>query len=156
MAEIPWSSGGWKGLQVARNALPGFEAPGFDDSAWPAVTLPIGNGGTCPLPVSNPPATSWAANTDFLLRRTVVGNAFRLRFAIDNDARIFFDGVSVGFFSNEDCPTRNDFAPHSGSLPSAGAHVLAIRCTDRGFTSYFDCELELSSTGFLVGAGAFA
>lgn len=152
---IPWGSSGWKGKNVARDAELGFEDPSYDDSSWSDVTLPLGNNGACPIQSEHPPATSWPANTDYLLRRTITGNAFTLRFAIDNTATIYFDGVSIGSFDNEDpgtgdpCPERDDHDPRSGFL-GAGSHVLAIRCADRGSETYFDCELSLSSSGFSI------
>lgn len=156
---IPWGAGGWKGKNVARHAEPGFEAVGYDDSAWPEVTLPLGNNGVCPIHTEHPPVTSWPANSDYLLRYhfTSTSAAFTLRFAVDNTATIYFDGVSYGSFDNEDpgtgtsCPERDDHDPRSGGI-GGGDHVLAIRCADRGFETYFDCELAVTiNAGFIIG-----
>lgn len=159
---IPWGAGGWKGKNVARNAEPGFQAVAYDDSAWPTIALPIGNGGDsdpCPIQVEHPPATSWPANTDYLLRYrfTTTSSAFTLAFAIDNEATIYFDGVSYGKFTNTDpgtgstCPERDDHDPRSGEI-GGGEHVLAIRAADLGSETYFDCELAVTvNAGFVIG-----
>lgn len=153
----PWGDGGWRGLNVARNAEPGFEHPDYDDSAWPLVTLPLGGGAkSCPIHSLFPAATNWPANTDYLLRRTFNGSSFLLNFAVDNTATIYWDGISFGSFDNEDpgtgdtCPERDDHEPRSGAL-GPGAHVLAIRCADRGSETYFDCQLSISSGGWQIG-----
>lgn len=161
---VPWGSGGWKGIQVAHGAVPGFEAPAFDDSAWPEVALPIGHLPVpdtvhCPMQDLFPFQTSWDMGTDFLLRRTIIGGAdLTVSYAIDNYAWIYVDGGFLDYGENAEpgndfCPARDDHLPATGVL-ELGAHVFAIRCRDVGGETYFDCSIRLTGAGFLLGAVA--
>lgn len=159
MTLVAWGASGWKAINQTAAANPGWNLPGFDDSAWPEIQLPIGTGpvapNNCPIQTTFPPNTPWPANTEYLLRRTFVGDDFTVDFTVDNHAWIYWDGVFVAEGDNEPepfCPLRSDHSPATGSL-GFGSHVLAIRAQDRGAETYFDCQVELTGgrLGFFVG-----
>lgn len=159
MSLVEWGASGWKGINQTAAANPGWNTVGYDDSAWPEVQLPLGNGGVgdpCPIQTTYPPNTAWPENTEYLLRREFSGEDFTVDFTVDNHAWIYWDGVLVAEGDNEtagaDCPTRADHSPASGSL-GYGTHLLAIRCQDRGVETYFDCRVELTGGrfGFFIG-----
>lgn len=163
MSLVEWGASGWKGINQTAAANPGWNQVGYDDSAWPEVQLPLGGGTTeaggppeCPIHATYPPNTDWPSNTEYLLRRWFDGDDFTVDFTVDNHAWIYWDGVLVAEGDNEtgsnDCPTRADHSPATGAL-GFGAHLLAIRCQDRGVETYFDCRVELTGgrLGFFVG-----
>jgi len=150
-------------VQVPSGSLAGFQAPGYDDSSWPEVQLPLGDfaglspEAACPIMSEHPINTTWNINTDFLLRRELPGALdYTIRYTIDNQAWIYLDGTQIDYGENNEpgnafCPERDDHAPVSGLL-GGGGHVLAIRCRDVGGVCYFDCQIELTvAMGFVVG-----
>lgn len=153
---VIWSAGGWRGVNAPPGAHPGWDQPGFDDSSWPEVQLPLASypwqaptSELCPIHLEYPGQTFWPVGTDYLLRRWVTGLDFTIQLAIDNHVWIYWDGVFSDEFDNEDdllgttCPERTDHAPASGDLGN-GDHLLAIRVNDRGNQSYFDCTVTLT------------
>jgi len=142
---MPYQSPGWKYQIVARNALPGFQAIGYDDSAWPTGTAGFGSGGACPL--QSKVGTTWPVNTDCLLRKVIsipgggVTNV-RIWLAIDNDAYVYWNEVGVFQTGHENCPAYDDFSfvvPDAAIV--AGDNVLAVRAIDRGVESFVDLRL---------------
>jgi hypothetical protein len=67
---VPYQSDGWRYQQTSHGGLAGFEAPGFDDSAWSTGVGPFKSGGWCAIQ-STEPSTSWAINSDMLARRHI-------------------------------------------------------------------------------------
>jgi len=146
---IDWGSGGWKGVNDLATNRPGWEQPGYDDSAWPTVTLPLGSNGACPIHSTYPRNTHWPVNTYFLLRRELPGTT-EVRFVVDNAVTIYWNGVPI--FGPESgykgtCPERDEWGPVLGIGPG----VLALECWDTGVESYADVRLEVVSSGFQIG-----
>jgi len=143
---VGYGSGGWRYLQVPQGGGGGYQVPGFDDSAWPTGPAPFRSGGACPLQATVP-FTSWATNTDMLVRRHIALPAgtqgVAVWVAIDNDiAEIFWNGVSIGSNSvHEGCATVDSrfFAVDPANV--IADNVLAIRARDRGVESYLDIRV---------------
>lgn len=168
-----WGAGGWKALPIAPgngvNAFMGeggrptggarpanWWLPGFDDSGWPTIQLPLGGGNkSCPIHSQHPSVTNWPINSEYLLRRWFTGEDFTVEFAVDNEGWILWDGVQYGYGTNvaggEDCPDRDDNAPASGSL-GYDDHLLAVHVRDWGGETYFDCQVSLTGVGVVTTA----
>ena len=145
---IPYLDTGYKYMQATVNGVPGFEATGFDDSAWPTGDAGFGSIGGCPLNNATYVKTSWAINTDMLVRKrfNLPGGARNVvvSFAIDNDVQAFFNGqdISGGLRTHEGCATRGNYVfavPNALVLP--GENILAVRARDRGGESYLDLQV---------------
>ncbi|HYN50738.1 MAG TPA: DUF6531 domain-containing protein [Thermoleophilaceae bacterium] len=138
---MTYRADGWKYKQVAHGGLPGFEAPGYDDSAFLTGGAPFGGGGACPL--TSLARTAWAVNTDMLLRRTVnisaPSGSIAITVTVDNDVEVFWNGTLMGAPPNkEGCAGYDD---HQFEVPVSlqlSSNVLAIRAKDRGFATFID------------------
>ena len=152
---IPYGSDGWKYKVVATGAEAGFEAPGYDDSAWATGESPFGawvpeHQNSCAINASV--VTSWPLNTDILVRRTVnlcdEATGVSVAAIIDNDVQVFWNGVDItGDPSprvHEGCAQDDvnfDFEVPEALL-LAGDNVLAVRGADRGIISILDLEVR--------------
>lgn len=155
-------------IQPMYSALPGFEAPSFDDSGWAMGAAPFGASGgldgTCstlwPLVV-----TPWSpVNTDLFVRFHVEmcpGVAgVRVGTAIDNDLVLFVNGFEVvpvggcavesidGLCQTEGCAFPDKLVydvPDGLILP--GDNVFAIHARDRHSVAFLDVQVsaDLSS-----------
>lgn len=138
---LEYGASGWRHSIVAHGAVPGFEAPTFDDAAWPIGSFPFGTGGYCGLGY----AIYWPTNTDLLVRRTVAvpsGAAIRVYCRIDNDAQAFVDGVAISAPAIFDgCGGAERYV-----ATSAGGHgatvVVAARLHDRGGESHANLRVD--------------
>ncbi len=147
---IPYLDTNYKFKVVTSGTLTGFESPTFDDSGFSTGDAGFGTPtGICALNNSNDVKTSWALNTDILLRKNfnLPAGAFNLKIsvAIDNDIQVFINGVDVsgGLNVHEGCSTRDSFvftAPDN--ILNKGGNLLAVRAQDRGVLSYVDVEVE--------------
>lgn len=153
----------WKYQVVATGAGAGFQAPSFDDSAWPVGAAPFGDGTSCPVSAAYPPATLWsrlAPGRDLLLRRSMTPGTYRLAVAADDTADIWLGGVLVhadaGLFRPTPCAQRDDTVIN---LVVSGSAILAVRAKDIGTGSspgnqtYFDAEALLVQAGVGWGIG---
>jgi RHS repeat-associated protein len=142
---VPYASAGWKYQQAAHDGVPGFEAIGFNDAAWPSGTGAFGSGGGCAIQSSV--QTAWSVNTDLLLRRHVSltpgTTGVQVWVGIDNDiTAIYWNGTQIGGPStHENCPQLDDraFGVSPGLVTSD--NVLAIRARDRGVESFVDVSV---------------
>jgi hypothetical protein len=146
---IPYLGAGYRYQQVSWGGLTGFQAPGFNDSAWPTGNAGFGTiSATCPLNDTANVKTPWSSSTDILIRKhfSLPGGAVRLKVsvAIDNDVQVFINGadISGGLRTHEGCATRNSFvftAPDS--VLASGDNVIAVRGRDRGVQTYLDVRV---------------
>lgn len=146
---LPYLSAGHRFAIVGFDALPGFEQPGFDDSGFSTGAAAFGgSGGSCPL--DSTVQTPWPLFTDLLLRRSFTlpadASAVKVAVAIDNDARVFVNGVEIsgGLQLHEFCATLDSFvfAVPDSILNFGASNLLAVRARDRGGISYFDVEIR--------------
>ncbi len=140
---VAYGSGGWK-FQRETTPPPGWEQPGYDDSAYSLGTAAFGSPSGCALNAGV--VTDWPINRGILLRRTLTlptTATLRIAVAIDNDVQVYLDGVDVsgGLRTHDGCPTLDSFV-FTVSGVSAGSHVLAVRGLDRGGSSYLDVEVK--------------
>ncbi|MFL5538137.1 MAG: hypothetical protein ACJ8J0_04060 [Longimicrobiaceae bacterium] len=143
---VPWRDGGYRYLVGPTGVAPGFEAPGYDDSAWSTGAAAFGNGGDCPDP--SWVHTPWPLNSDIVLRKMVVlpaGTAsMEVEVMIDNDVQLFVNGYDVtgGMIAHEGCADVNYFILHPADVMlQPGANVIAVRARDRGVVSFFDLHV---------------
>src|SRR5574340_1153302 len=97
---VPFQATGWRYQQVAWDGLAGFQASGFDDSAWPSGQAPFRSGGGCSVQ-STTPFTAWSTNTDMLVRRHIAltpgTNGVEVSVVVDNDAiGVYWNGTQIG------------------------------------------------------------
>lgn len=100
----------WKYLIGAPGHTSGFEAPGFDDSAWALGAAQFGTGTGCP---GYAPVTAWALNTDLLVRKRVTvpagTTALNLVFGVDNGATFYWNGTLIHTVLANGCQTPNSY-----------------------------------------------
>jgi hypothetical protein len=147
---MPYGDAGYRYRQTdSEDDGGGFESPSFDDSGFLLGQAAFGSGsepeGTvCPL--DNTVQTSWALNTDLLLRKRFQGGVtnVHVNIAIDNDVEVFVNGHALtdGFVTHEGCAERGSVTV---SVPNgflnADGNVLAVRARDRGVISYVDIQV---------------
>ncbi len=135
-----------------------FDEPGYKDTGWSTGDAGFGvdAGDECPLN-QTAQATTWPSNTDILLRKPfavpVGATNATIRVAIDNDIRVFVNGVEVtstadalmsgGFATHEGCSERNSLT-FTASVTS-GVNWLAIQARDRGASTYVDADVDTFS-----------
>ena len=150
---VPLKASGYKYQQVAWGAGAGFEAIGFDDSAWSTGGAGFGTfGGTCTWNNATVVSTPWAVNTDLLVRKAFAlptgATNLRVRGTVDNDATVYINGQQIGFTASGSCigDTIDFTAPDS--LLVAGQNVLAVRGHDTGFETFLDQEVTYELPAF--------
>lgn len=97
-AVVPFSSTGWRYLQVALADSTDRSAPAFDDTAWAAGTAPFGDvAGGAHLFYGDVPVTDWDVNTGIWARRTVAAgfSSYEISVRYDNTVSVYWDGVLV-------------------------------------------------------------
>jgi alpha-tubulin suppressor-like RCC1 family protein len=142
---LPYGSSGYRYKVVTQGALPGFEAPTYDDVAagFSDGTAPFAND-TC----AGPYATAWTGTTDLLLRRTINlppgSQDVRVSVAIDNDIQVWWNGVDVsgGLVISEGCavPDEYTFVVPAWMLET-GDNLLAARARNRHSSSRVDLKV---------------
>ena len=145
---MPYADGGYSYKQVATNAEPGFEQPTFDASSFSGGGLaPFGSHtGLCSFYSSF--RTSWAENTDMLVRRSLTlppgTRNVAVGIAIDNRVQVFLNGtdVSNGLQEPGGC-TFNDHRVFSvpDALLVTGANLLAVRGQGAGDPNFLDLRV---------------
>ncbi len=140
---------------VAFGADPTFPAGGLAGFSLGNAGFGTANSG-CDLNASV--ATNWPLNTDILVKKAFTvpaAAAIRIGIAIDNDVRVFLDGVEItstsqpfpegglvdGYLRHEGCPSANTWVFTRNV--TAGVHELAIRGRDRGGQAYLDVSVTL-------------
>lgn len=142
---VGYQAAGYRYQVVSSGAGSGFEAVGFDDSAWGTGAAAFGSGGGCSL--QSTVATSWAPNTDVLVRRHIAlpsgTTGLSIGIAIDNDVRVYWNGVPVGSNNHDFCPSLDSFVyPVANDQLVPGDNVLAVRGIDRGDQSLLDITVR--------------
>lgn len=143
---VPLKAAGYSYQQVAHGAGAGFEAAGFDDSAWSVGSAGFGTtNGTCGWNNTSFIATPWAANSDMLVRRTFTLPAsarnLKVRGTVDNDATVFVNGQQIGSVRSGFCISGAiDFTAADSAL-AAGENLLAVRGHDYGGATYLDQQV---------------
>lgn len=136
-------------MQVAHDALPGFEQPAFDDSSWSVGTAPFGSSDVC----GDTFATNWDTNSDILLRKVLAvppgARNVVVHAKIDNDLIVYLNGrdVSGGVHQHENCPTRDDVGPFAvpdSFVNPGGPNLIAVRGVDRGGEAFADISVTAS------------
>ena len=142
---VPYGASGYRYMVVAHGALPGFQAPAFNDSSFSTGAAPFGSGGDCPL--DSTVQTAWPQNSDVLVRRTINFPAgasdVTVGIAIDNDVFVYWNGTLVGSQVNEGCATQDSLvATVPDALVHSGNNTLAVRGVDRGTISFLDIQVS--------------
>ncbi|CAA9541807.1 MAG: hypothetical protein AVDCRST_MAG73-2011 [uncultured Thermomicrobiales bacterium] len=145
---VGYGAGGYLYQQVAPGGGAGFEQPGYDASSWATGAAAFGSPGVGPCGVNHNGSikTTWAVNTDLLVRKAVSLNPGASNVVItgtvDNNATVSFNGVNLGTFFSGNCIQGAIFARVPDSLLAAdGNNLLAIRGQDFGVASYLDVQV---------------
>lgn len=154
---VPYLATGYQYLVVSHDALPGFSASTFDDSAFQTGDAAFGTGGFCPL--DSTPKTYWPANSDLLTRRVVnvpAGvTAVNVGVAIDNNVQVYWNGTLIGANNHDGCAARDSYVYSVPSaLLTAGANLLAVRAIDTGGEDYFDVTVTATGNPASISAAA--
>ncbi|WP_094228325.1 PEF-CTERM sorting domain-containing protein [Methanolobus psychrotolerans] len=146
---IPYGDSGYKYQVVSTGLNAGFESTGFDDSNF--LTGDAGFGSIysgCLLTSSEYVKTSWALNSDILVRKEFYlpegTSNLKVYIAIDNDVQVFINGqdVSSGMKTHEGCPSWNSFEfSVDDSVLNSGTNLIAVRGRDRGTASFLDIKV---------------
>ena len=141
---VPFQAPGYSFKQVAWGAEAGFEAVGYIPSGWATGQAAFGIPGQCAFDNDGSIHTTWAANTDMLLRKEFTLPAFahnlRVEGTVDNDATVYINGQQLGLpVLSGNCIANaiNRSAPDS-LLVAGGTNLLAVRGHDSGVTTYLD------------------
>ncbi|MEO5840864.1 MAG: hypothetical protein ABIQ73_00035 [Acidimicrobiales bacterium] len=143
---VPYGAAGYHYQQVPTGGGPAaFSDVAFDDGAFDVGSAPFGQLAAefdCDLT----PATTWASNTDLLVRRTVTLPAGAtdvvVRVAIDNDLELYWNGTLVDTVAHAGCAEYGSGeVTIPGSLVTAGDNVLAVRASDHGGETFLDLEV---------------
>jgi hypothetical protein len=143
---VPYGAASWKYLQTAWGGVAGFQAPGFNDSAWPTGQAGFGTtNNVCSWNNSNYVKTPWTLYTDMLIRRHVAvpaGYGLQIIGAVDNSANVYVNGQDVQDATGGACKggVINVAVPASAVTPDT---VLAIRGHDIGVADYLDVQVSL-------------
>ena len=144
---VPYQATGWSYLQVGHGdpVESVFMEPAFDDASWAVGQAAFGwVGYNCPLEFTV--HTLWAFDTDMLLRRWFYadpGSPLVIHFGIDNDAKVWVNGVLVADAVHEGCAALdgwNILVP-AGVL-AYGGNLVAVEAVDRGATAFIDLRIE--------------
>ena len=150
-------------IQPLNSAIPGFEAPGFDDSLWGIGATPFGGAGgatgTCPQ-LWPTVATPWSPNNTDLFTRFHLDfcpgiTSVRVGVSIDNDVALFVNGFPVtpvipctvispdGLCQTEQCAVNDKVVFNvPDAFVVAGDNVFAIHARDRHVVAYLDIEVS--------------
>jgi hypothetical protein len=170
--DIEYEGDGWRFLISNSNRVfpiptQNFDEPDYSDIGWQTGAAGFGvDFNECSLILNNT-ATPWAVNTDILLRKPFAVSegvtSVQVRVAIDNDIKVFVNGVDVtatgvadtdgdgdtdpgaqpdaqGFLHHDSCPARGS-AFFTASVDPGEVNWLAIHGRDRGGSTYVDAEV---------------
>lgn len=162
---VPFGAAGYRFQVLAdsNQSGAGFESSAFDDmraeAGFSTGDAPFGvfTSDAIECETERTVRTDWPAGTDLLLRRTFVlpagTSSVRISLAIDNDARLFVNGVDItasagsialagGYQRHEGCATRDSFVfSVPNEVAHAGTNLLAVRARDRGVVSFADLQI---------------
>lgn len=144
---LDYNSTDWKYRQVPPAAdVPRFYEPSFDDSGWSSGQEGFGTtNGICAWNNSANVKTSWALNTDILVRHWVHiprgARLVRIQGTIDNDAQVYFNGRLVQTVKSGGCVADaiNVVVPVRGL---ERCNLLAIRGHDYGVGTYLNVKVS--------------
>lgn len=144
---LAFGSSGYAFKEYALGDFPqDFSLPGFseEEHGFGIGTAPFGTNVVCGANF----ATGWSLSSELLVRHhvEVPSNAsnLRIRYMIDNDIQVFFNGVELtdGSIHHEGCFQSNQ---HEIAVPNSllqpGSNLLAVRGTDSGGDSGLDLQV---------------
>jgi hypothetical protein len=121
-----------------------FYAPTYDVSGWATGQAAFGSGGSCPLQANV--HTAWPVGTTLMVRHMFSAQAHQpvtVYFEIDNDAKVYVNGVQIANVVHEGCPLVDEYSVAvSGDLIDGCDNSVAACVTDRGGESFFDLRIE--------------
>ncbi|MEZ4587797.1 MAG: hypothetical protein R2909_15525 [Gemmatimonadales bacterium] len=147
----------WFYQVVPQGANPGFPAGGLTGLALGGAGFGTANSG-CSLNGEGV-NTAWPTDSDILAKKyfTVpTTTTVRIAIAVDNDVRVFLDGVEItstaigehdfldGYLRHEGCPSYDSFVFRL--TVGAGVHELALRGRDRGSQAFLDATVSVAPT----------
>jgi len=144
---VGYGADGYQYQQVAPGAGAGFEQPSYDASGWADGAAAFGSPGPCGFNANGSIQTTWAVNTDLLVRKAVYLNPGATNVVItgtvDNDATVYFNGASIGTFYSGNCIQDAIWVQVPPVLLAAdGNNLLAIRGSDYGVSTYLDVQVS--------------
>lgn len=141
---LPYSQGGYR-YAIVTSFPAGAEAETFDESGLAVGAAPFGsiNSNGCLLSF----ATNWPIGYGLLARYHLVLPGIPLvpvlSYGIDNDVRIYVNGVRVADTVHEGCARFDEFAVRiPDGLLHGGDNVIAVLAVDRGGVSAFDMSIS--------------
>jgi len=127
---------------TASEISPGVETVDFDDSGFPVGQAAFASPTICEIQPTTlwPPETYLAARKRFNLTEPIGGAS--IHFGIDNDVKIYINGVMVALVLHGGCPYYDEFNfPIPDSMFVVGENVLVAVCHDNGGPTAFDISL---------------
>jgi hypothetical protein len=146
---LGFASPGWAYKQVPYDGEAGFEALGFDDTAWAVGQAGFGTtDGVCPWNTTERVHTAWDPGTDMLLRHRFTlpagASGVHISGTVDNNADVYVNGTLVQHVESGFCTADGINA----DVPDAAIgqdNVVAIRGRDLGSATFIDVQVTYSS-----------
>ncbi|NUW46052.1 hypothetical protein [Nonomuraea rhodomycinica] len=145
VTELDYNSTGWRYRQVPpATDVPLFYERGFDDSEWQTGQAGFGTASGCSFNTPENVKTSWARNTDILVRHWLHlprnAQQVRIQGTIDNDAQVYLNGHLVQSVRSGYCRTGAiDVVVPAEYLECC--NLLAIRGHDYGGSTYLNVRV---------------
>ncbi|MEV4115745.1 hypothetical protein [Nonomuraea sp. NPDC049695] len=150
VTELDYNSTGWRYRQVPpATDVPLFYERGFDDSEWETGQAGFGTASGCSFNNPENVKTSWARNTDILVRHWLHlprdAQQVRIQGTIDNDAQVYLNGHLVQSVRSGSCRTGAiDVVVPAEYLECC--NLLAIRGHDYGVSTYLNVRVTYVKT----------
>jgi hypothetical protein len=126
-----------------------FYQPTYDVSGWSTGQAAFGSGGACPLQTTV--HTPWPVGTTLMVWHTFAARPnmpITVYFAVDNDAKVYVNGVQIANVTHEGCPVADEYAiAVPASMIKDCNNCVAACMMDRGGESFFDLRIDGTSCG---------
>lgn len=148
---IPFTTSGWRYLQVALADAVNYSAVSFDDTGWSLGSTMFGNG----VGSGAGAATNWDEDTSLWVRKTFPRSQdVTVTVAVEDGCDVYVNGILVGSSGIAGVGSHHVSPPFtvvvSNDLTNSGVNTLAIRANDEAGGSSDEASLDIEVTGRLV------